>query len=347
MRLPDALNQSLEKFSGCWLVTGAAGFIGSHLVQALLERGQTVRGLDNFSTGNRGNLDQIRAALPPSQWARFALVEGDICDRHLCGQAVQGVEFVLHQAALGSVPLSIQDPVRANDVNVGGTLHLLAAAKDAGVRRFVYASSCAVYGDCADLPLQESRTGHGLSPYAVTKQVNELYARVFERCYGLPSIGLRYFNIFGPRQDPNGAYAAVIPAWIAAMMTAKPVRIYGDGETSRDFCYVGNVVQANLLAALQGSGDWDQHVFNVGSGRRTSLNQLFSLLRDRLVVDFPHLKGLEPAHVEFRSGDIRHSQGDIASAGQALGYVPEFSMEEGMDETLAWHTQALGKRGDR
>lgn len=347
MRLPDAINRRLERFSGRWLLTGVAGFIGSNLLQALLERSQKVRGLDNFATGNQGNLEQVRAVLPSSQWASFELVEGDICDPNLCRQAVKDVDYVLHQAALGSVPLSLQDPARTNAVNVGGTLNLMVQAKDAGVRRFVYASSCAVYGDCADLPLRESSLGQALSPYALSKQINELYARVMERCYGLSSVGLRYFNIFGPRQDPKGAYAAVIPAWISAMMAGKPVRIHGDGESSRDFCYVGNVVQANLLAALQEPGDVQPRVFNVGSGRRTTLKDLFTLLRDKLAVEFHHLKGLEPVHGDFRLGDIRHSQASLEEIQKALEFAPEYSMEEGMGETLAWYKQALGKRGDR
>jgi UDP-N-acetylglucosamine/UDP-N-acetyl-alpha-D-glucosaminouronate 4-epimerase len=336
LKLPEQLERRLSQPAGLWLVTGAAGFIGSNLLQSLLERGQRVRGLDDFATGRRANLDEVRAAVSPELWSGLEWIEGDIRDPGVCRRAMTGVDFVLHQAALASVPQSLEDPVTSHAVNVDGTVHLLAAAREVGVKRFVYASSCAVYGDRTDFPLQEPGIGTLLSPYALAKYVCECYAQTFARCYGLSAIGLRYFNVFGPRQDPKGAYAAVLPKWMLALIRNEPVYINGDGETTRDFCFVGDVVQANLLAALSGQPDAFNLVYNVGLGRQTSLNELYSLLRARLTGANPRLRDHKPEHRPFRSGDVRHSQADITLAGKRLGYTPFYSLEEGIEETVAY-----------
>jgi UDP-N-acetylglucosamine 4-epimerase len=323
-----------------WLVTGAAGFIGSNLVEALLGLNQRVTGLDNFATGHRRNLEQVRELVGSAAWANFAFIEGDICDPAACAGAVQSADFVLHQAALGSVPRSVADPARTNETNVTGFLNMLIAARDAKVRRFVYAASSSTYGDHPSLPKTEDVIGNPLSPYAVTKYVNELYAGVFGRAYGLESIGLRYFNVFGPRQDPHGAYAAVIPLWVAALIGNRPVKILGDGETSRDFCYVDNVVQANLLAALAGEEAANQ-VYNVALNERTSLNQLYQMLRELLAARFPHVASHRPDHGDFRPGDVRHSQADISKAMSRLGYEPTHRIREGLECALAWYAGHL------
>ena len=320
-----------------WVVTGAAGFIGSNLLEALLKLDQKVVGLDNFATSKPQNIEEVKGSVSSSQWAGFRFIEGDIRNIERCRQACQGADYVLHQAALGSVPRSLDNPLLTNESNVTGHLNMLVAARDHNVKRFVYAASSSTYGDHPALPKVEEVIGRPLSPYAVTKYVNELYADVFARCYGMESIGLRYFNVFGPRQDPEGAYAAVIPKWIAAMIRNTPVRINGDGETTRDFCYVENVVQANLLSALTTDAGAVNQVYNVAVNARTSLNQLFELLRTKLLPQFPHLERYQPVYQEFRAGDVRHSQADISKARKLLGYAPTHTIEQGMEEALAWY----------
>lgn len=320
-----------------WVVTGAAGFIGSNLLEALLKQGQKVVGFDNFATGKPRNIEEVKRSVADSQWANFRFIEGDIRNIDSCQEACRGADYVLHQAALGSVPRSIENPLLTNESNVTGHLNMLVAARDNKVKRLVYAASSSTYGDHPGLPKVEEIIGHPLSPYAVTKYVNELYADVFARCYGMESIGLRYFNVFGPRQDPAGAYAAVIPKWIAAMIRNVPVPINGDGETTRDFCYVQNVVQANLLAALTSDAGAVNQVYNVAVNARTSLNQLFELLRTKLLPQFPHLEGYRPVYQDFRTGDVRHSQADISKAMKLLGYTPTHTIEQGMEEALAWY----------
>ena len=332
----------LERESYTWLVTGAAGFIGSSLVESLLKLNQKVIGLDNFATGHRKNLIDVRNIVGLDCWENFSLIEADVSNLDACRLACDGVDYVLHQAALGSVPRSISEPLDTNQSNVTGFLNMLCASNRTGVKRFVFASSSSVYGDDPSLPKIEDLLGNCLSPYAVSKRVNELYAGAFAKCYGVECIGLRYFNVFGPRQDPEGAYAAVIPRWIAAMIENETVAINGDGETSRDFCYVANVVQANLLAALsQNSGAVNQN-YNIAVGGRTSLNELFRMLVDRLLPTFPHLKELTPHYLQARSGDVRHSQADIGKARELLGYEPTHCIDTGLDETVAWYTARLG-----
>ena len=320
-----------------WLVTGGAGFIGSHLVEVLLRHGQTVITLDNLSTGHRDNLEEVERAIGVTAWRGHEFVEGDICDLDACRRVCRGVDFVLHQAALGSVPRSIDDPIATNASNVTGFVNLLVAAKDAGVQRFVYAASSSTYGDHPGLPKIETEIGRPLSPYAVTKYVNELYADVFSRCYGIETIGLRYFNVFGARQDPDGPYAAVIPRWVRAMLTDEPVVIYGDGETTRDFCYVGNAVQANLLAAMSPNADGASAVYNIAQGGSTSLNQLFEILRSLLAREFSRLQGLRPVFEDFRAGDVRHSRADISRAQRLLAYQPSCDVRQGLEEALQWY----------
>ena len=324
-----------------WLVTGAAGFIGSNLVQSLLELDQSVVGLDNFATGRRANLDEVRDLVGPERWSRLRFHEGDVASSDVCHEVLAGVDVVLHQAALGSVPRSIEEPLASNTANVTGTLALLEAARQLGVRRFVYASSSSVYGDSEQLPKLEDELGRLLSPYAVTKLVDELYADVFGRLHALETVGLRYFNVFGPRQDPEGAYAAVIPCWIAAMIRDDEVRIHGTGETSRDFCYVRNVVQANLLAGTVENPEALNQAYNIAVGHRTSLNDLFEVLRERLRPRHPHLEGRRPAHGPFRPGDVLHSLADIDKARRLLGYEPAYSLEQGLDESLDWYERTL------
>lgn len=320
-----------------WLVTGCAGFIGSHLVEALLRLDQSVVGLDNFSTGYRRNLEELEDGLPPSQWQQFQFIEADICHPLACQSVCSEIDYVLHHAAQGSVPRSINDPLATHAANVDGFLNMLVAARDAQVKRFVYAASSSTYGDSPDLPKVEDIIGRPLSPYAVTKRINELYAEVFARCYGLPSIGLRYFNVFGARQDPDGAYAAVIPCWARAMLTGEPVLINGDGETSRDFCFVDNVVQANLLAATTDSAEAINQIYNVALDKRTSLNRLFELLRDALADGKPELSKLKPRYEAFRSGDVRHSRADIGKAKRLLEYTPMHRIEDGIRITMPWY----------
>ncbi|HEU0229883.1 MAG TPA: SDR family oxidoreductase [Burkholderiaceae bacterium] len=322
-----------------WLVTGCAGFIGSNLLETLLLMGQKVVGLDNFSTGYQHNLDEVRKTVSAAQWGNFTFHKGDIRDLDACRAAMPGVDYVLHQAALGSVPRSLADPITTNDVNIAGFLNMLVAARDAKVKSFVYAASSSTYGDHPGLPKVEDQIGRPLSPYAITKYVNELYADIFARSYNFGSIGLRYFNVFGKRQDPDGAYAAVIPKWVAAMIRGEDVVVNGDGETSRDFCYVENAVQANILAALA-QPDGVNQVYNVAFNARTSLNQLFEYLAQALanngiVYDKP------PIHGDFRAGDVRHSQADISKAKRLLGYEPMHSIVQGLEVAMPWYTQFL------
>lgn len=320
-----------------WLVTGVAGFIGSNLLETLLRLGQQVIGLDNFSTGFQHNLDEVRDSVTPEQWSGFSFVEGDIRDPQTCISVCGNVDYVLHQAALGSVPRSIEDPLTTNANNIDGFLNMLVAARDTGVRRFVYAASSSTYGDHPGLPKVEDRIGRPLSPYAVTKVVNELYADVFGKTYGLETIGLRYFNIFGRRQDPDGAYAAVIPKWFGGLLKGETVFINGDGETSRDFCFIDNCVQANILAAVAENPEAVNQVYNVAFGQRTTLNSLFRLIRERAEVEVPGVSGVEPAYRDFRAGDVRHSLADIDKARQLLGYEPEYSIRDGLDKAAGWY----------
>ena len=324
-----------------WVVTGAAGFIGSHLVEALLGLGQRVTALDNFATGYRHNLALALAGAGPGAQANFTFIEGDIRNPDDCARAVAGADYVLHQAALGSVSRSISDPATTNDVNVGGFLNMLVATRDAGVRRMVYAASSSTYGDHPTLPKVEDTIGNPMSPYAVTKYVNELYADVFGRCYGTDNIGLRYFNVFGARQDPDGAYAAVIPQWIAALIRNQPLYINGDGETSRDFCFIANVVQANLLAALAPDPAAANQVYNVALNERTSLNELHAMLCALLVERFPHVAAHRPGYRPFRAGDVRHSQADISKAARLLGFAPTHRIGEGLQEAMTWYVANL------
>jgi len=333
----ESLREQLRNAPRRWLVTGSAGFIGSHLVEALLRLGQPVTSLDNFATGYRSNLEEVRRAVGESAWSKHTFVEGDITDLAACRRVCEGVDYVLHQAALGSVPRSIEDPVASNRANVDGFLNMLVAAKDAGARRFVYAASSSTYGDEPTMPKAEDQIGKPLSPYAVTKYVNELYADVFATCYGMESVGLRYFNVFGARQDPEGAYAAVIPKWVHAMLVGETVTINGDGETSRDFCYIANAVQANLLAATTSSAEAINQVYNVAVNARTSLNELFSILKNRLAPRFPSVAALSPAYGPFRQGDVRHSQADIAKAERLLGFRPTHDVAQGLSEAIDWY----------
>ena len=357
-----------------WLVTGVAGFIGSHLLETLLQLGQEVRGLDNFMTGHRHNLEQVRASVGEAAWRRFTFIEGDIRDPQACaracgapapatsrgdgeadggggslsehGRADPGgpvaVDVVLHQAALGSVSRSLEDPLLCHAVNVSGFLNMLAAAREAGVQRFVYAASSATYGDHPALPKVEEHIGAPLSPYALSKYVNELYAQVYARCYAMQTVGLRYFNVFGPRQDPLGAYAAVIPCWIAAMLDGQAVHIHGDGATSRDFCFVHNAVQANLLAATRTDPAAVNQVYNVAVNARTSLTQLHASMQQMLLATLPQHVPLAPEYGEFRAGDVRHSQADIAKAARLLGYVPTHDLAQGLRHTIAWYVAQAG-----
>lgn len=349
----DTLQQSLARQPYTWLITGVAGFIGSNLLEALLKLNQRVVGLDNFATGHQRNLDEVQRLVTASQWDNFQFIEGDIRNLADCKSALlwcpplghsetataipYPVDYVLHQAALGSVPRSIADPITTNAANITGFLNMLVAARDAKVKRFVYAASSSTYGDHPGLPKVEDTIGKPLSPYAVTKYVNELYADVFARTYGFLTIGLRYFNVFGPRQDPNGAYAAVIPKWTASLLHGEPVYINGDGETSRDFCFITNAIQANLLAATAGNPDALNQVYNVAVGERTTLNDLFVLIRDGLASTRGDLKQAQPVYRDFRAGDVRHSLADVSKAMQLLGYRPSHRLCEGIAVALDWY----------
>ena len=316
-----------------WLVTGAAGFIGSSLAEALLAANQTVVGFDNLTTGKSDNVKLLRSL----GGSRFTMVEGDIRRLDACREACCGVDAILHEAAQVSVPASMEDPVTTHEINTTGFMNVLLAAREQKVRRVVYASSCAVYGDSAALPLSEEQPSQPLSPYAMSKLANEIYAGSFCRSYGMTAVGLRYFNVFGPRQNPKGVYAAVIPLWASAMIANSEIQIFGDGSTTRDFCCVGNVIQANLLAATANLTPGMHDVVNVAAGGRTSLNELFELIRSALLPDYPHLKSFKPVYRDFRAGDIRHSQADTSKARRVLGYSPSRSVEQGLHEALAWY----------
>ena len=333
----EKIKESLRKFPRTWLVTGAAGFIGSHLVENLLALGQTVTGLDNFATGSQKNIDDVLSKTEPENAARFQMITGDIRDPETCRMACEGKEIVLHQAALGSVPRSLQDPFSTYSVNADGFFNMILAARDGGVQSFVYASSSSIYGDEPNLPKREDRIGNPLSPYALTKLHDEQMARIFSRCYGFRSIGLRYFNVFGPRQDPNGPYAAAIPRWFEALAKGRQPLIYGDGETSRDFCYVANVVQANLLAATAPSEDAWNRAYNVACGSRTTLNELVALIREEVSKENPGAETIEPKYEDFRKGDIRHSLADISQGQNLLGYQPQFFVRDGLKHAAEWY----------
>ncbi|MEZ8666102.1 NAD-dependent epimerase/dehydratase family protein [Vibrio splendidus] len=335
----EQIKRELVAAPKTWLVTGVAGFIGSNLLETLLKLNQKVVGLDNLATGHQRNLDEVRGLVEARQWSNFTFIEGDIRNYKACQDAVKGVDYVLHQAALGSVPRSIADPITTNAANITGFLNMLTAAKEEQVKSFTYAASSSTYGDHPALPKVEENIGNPLSPYAVTKYVNELYSSVYERTYGFKSIGLRYFNVFGKRQDPNGAYAAVIPKWTSAMIKGEDVYINGDGETSRDFCFIENVVQMNILAATAAEEAKNQ-VYNVAVGDRTTLKDLFNAIRKALgkygVTNIDN-----PIYQSFRSGDVRHSQADISKAKTGLGYEPTHNIGRGVDEAMDWYTNAL------
>ena len=335
--------QDLVAAPKTWLVTGVAGFIGSNLLETLLKLNQTVIGLDNFATGYQKNLDEVQSLVSSEQWDRFSFIEGDIRNFADCQKACTGVDYVLHQAALGSVPRSLADPITTNEVNISGFLNMLTAARDAEVKSFTYAASSSTYGDHPGLPKVEDKIGKPLSPYAVTKYVNELYADVFARSYGFKSVGLRYFNVFGRRQDPDGAYAAVIPKWTAAMIKNDTVFINGDGETSRDFCYIENTVQANILAATAQNEDATNQVYNVAVGDRTTLNELFNAIKSALA-DNGVTYEQESTYRDFRPGDVRHSQADVSKANSLLGYEPQFNISQGIDEAMAWYVKSLSNK---
>jgi UDP-N-acetylglucosamine/UDP-N-acetylgalactosamine 4-epimerase len=339
----DEVCEDLVNTPRRWLVTGVAGFIGSALLERLLDLGQTVVGVDNFLTGHKRNLDDV-LAINPDERLQFRFVEGDLRDPKVAAEVVKDVDIVLHEAALGSVPRSIKDPVASHEHNVDAFLNIMVAAKDAGVGRVVYASSSSVYGDHAALPKYEDRIGKPLSPYAVTKRVDELYAQVFHDVYNLQMIGLRYFNVFGRRQDPEGVYAAVIPRWIAALVDGRPCVIFGDGTNSRDFCYVDNIVQANLLAATNPDPNVTGTVYNCGCNEKTDLKQLFAMIREDLAKDFPDVAKAEPVFEPPRAGDITHSQAAIDKIKAALGYEPTHQVAEGMAETVAWFAHRLRRK---
>ena len=323
-----------------WLVTGVAGFIGSNFLETLLKLNKTVVGLDNFGTGHQHNLDEVHSLVTAEQWAKFSFIEGDIRQFADCQKACAGVDYVLHEAALGSVPRSIADPITTNETNISGFLNMLTAARDAGVASFTYAASSSTYGDHPALPKVEENIGKPLSPYAVTKYVNELYADVFAKTYGFKTIGLRYFNVFGQRQDPKGAYAAVIPKWTSSMIAGEDVFINGDGETSRDFCFIQNVVQANILAATTQSDEAKNQVYNVALGDRTTLNALYRAIQAALATNDVNFER-DPVYREFRAGDVRHSQASIAKIEQHLGYAPQFKIAEGIQLAMRWYVNNL------
>lgn len=339
----ETLQKHLTTHQSTWLITGVAGFIGSNLLETLLKLNQKVVGLDNFSTGFQHNFTEVQSLVSDEQWQRFTFIEGDIRSLDDCTRACAGVDYVLHQAALGSVPRSIEDPITTNENNISGFLNMLVAAKDEKVQRFVYAASSSTYGDHPDLPKVEDKIGKPLSPYAVTKLVNELYTDVFAKTYGFKTIGLRYFNIFGQRQDPNGAYAAVIPKWFAGLIKGEAVFINGDGETSRDFCFIENTVQANLLAATTKNDEATNQVYNVAFGERTTLNELYQFIKERVIPSNPAAKEAEPEYRNFRAGDVRHSLADISKANTLIGYAPQFSVKNGLDKAAEWYLNNLSK----
>lgn len=339
----DKVKKELQKNPKIWLVTGCAGFIGSNLIETLLKLNQKVLGLDNFATGHKHNLVHVKESVSKEKWENFKFIEGDVCNLETCIEITKGVDIVLHQAALGSVPRSIDNPINSNASNVSGFLNMVTASKDNGVKRFVYASSSSVYGDSLELPKVEERIGSLLSPYAVTKYVNELYMGVFYKCYKFESIGLRYFNVFGKRQDPNGAYAAVMPKWIASMLNGEDVYINGDGETSRDFTYIDNVVQANILAGTTLNPEAFAKAYNIAAGGRETLNNLFNAIKNGLEKKVPNLKIKDVIFRDFRAGDIRHSNANISKAKELLGYEPTHTLEEGLEESLNWYINDIKK----
>jgi UDP-N-acetylglucosamine 4-epimerase len=336
----EKLLQELPLSAKAWLITGVAGFIGSNLLETLLKLDQKVIGLDNFATGHQHNLDEVQGEVTPEQWARFSFIEGDIRKLADCEKSCEGVDYVLHQAALGSVPRSLNDPITTNETNITGFLNMLVAARDAKVASFTYAASSSTYGDHPGLPKVEDVIGKPLSPYAVTKYVNELYADVFAKSYGFNTIGLRYFNVFGKRQDPEGAYAAVIPKWTAGLINNKPIYINGDGETSRDFCYVDNAVQANLLAATCSDALAKNQVYNVAVGERTTLNILYRYLQQQLR-SLGYESNIPPIYRDFREGDVRHSQADITKISTLLGYDPIYKLGEGLTDAVPWYVSTI------
>ena len=340
----NEVKEQLRQNQKSWLITGVAGFIGSNLAEALLKLNQKVIGLDNFSTGHQYNLEHIKESVSEEEWSNFHFQEGDITDFETCQDITKDVDIVLHQAALGSVPRSIDNPILTNHNNVTGFLNMLTASKDNGVQRFVYASSSSVYGDSQELPKVEERTGNLLSPYAVTKYVNELYMGVFQKCYGTEAIGLRYFNVFGKRQDPNGAYAAVMPKWISQILNGEDVYINGDGETSRDFTYIDNVVQANILAATTTNEKAFGQAFNTAIGGRETLNNLYSAIVNGIKKELPDLTIKEPIYRDFRAGDIRHSNANIDKMKKLLRYEPTHTLESGLEESIAWYIQDIKRR---
>jgi len=340
----DEIKSELKTNPKTWLVTGVAGFIGSNLLEELLNLDQIVVGLDDFSTGHQHNLKDVEKQVSPESWSRFRFLEGDIRKLSDCHRACETADYVLHQAALGSVPRSIDDPITTNQCNVDGFVNMLVGSRDAGVKRFVYAASSSTYGDHPKLPKVEDEIGRPLSPYAVTKYVNELYADVFSSAYGTESIGLRYFNVFGKRQDPNGAYAAVIPKWIEALLTGEQPIINGDGETSRDFCYIDNVVQANILSAVSSNDDAVNKVYNVAYGERTTLNELFSMIKEGLRPFQPEVASIDAIYGDERKGDVRHSLADITRVKELLGYNPAYDVKEGMKKTVEWFFRQSAER---
>lgn len=343
-RTYEQLKQKLKDTrSLIWLVTGVAGFIGSNLLETLLKLNQRVIGLDNLSTGFQHNLEEVSSLVTREQWTRFSFIKGDIRDLQTCQRACEGVDYVLHQAALGSVPRSIEDPITTNTNNISGFLNMLVAARDSNVKSFVYAASSSTYGDHPDLPKLEDKIGKPLSPYAVTKLVNELYADVFARTYDFKAIGLRYFNIFGQRQDPNGAYAAVIPKWFSGLIKSEAVFINGDGETSRDFCFIDNCVQANLLAATIKNEKALNQIYNIAFGQSTTLNELYKLIKEKVVELRPSTIDIYPTYRDFRAGDVRHSLADISKAKELIGYEPKYSARDGIDKTAEWYIKNLEK----
>ena len=337
----ENLRSHLQSKQYTWLITGVAGFIGSNLLETLLQLNQKVVGLDNFATGHQHNLDGVQNLVNEAQWQNFKFMHADICNLADCQTACSGVDYVLHQAALGSVPRSVADPITTNASNVNGFLNMLVAVRNAKVKRLVYAASSSTYGDHPSLPKFEDLIGKPLSPYAVTKYVNELYAEVFAKTYGLQSIGLRYFNVFGPRQDPKGAYAAVIPKWISSLIAGEQVYINGDGETSRDFCYIENVIQANLLAASAQNPEAVNQVYNIAVGGRTTLNELYAQLKQNLIGSCPHLKYAKASYKDFREGDVRHSLANLDKAMKNLGYEPKYNVKEGLALVVPWYTAKL------
>ncbi len=332
--------QDLEQNPKKWLITGVAGFIGSNLLKKLLELNQYVIGLDNLETGLLKNLNAVSSASRPDAWKRFTFINGDICELKTCIESCADVDIVLHQAALGSVPRSIENPLRTNEVNINGFLNMLVASRDSNIERFIYAASSSTYGDHPDLPKVEDKIGKPLSPYAITKYVNELYADVFKKTYDIDTIGLRYFNVFGPRQNPEGAYAAVIPKWISSMIRNERVNIFGDGRTSRDFCYIDNVVQANILAAGASKKEAVNEIYNIAVNDSNSLNELFKLIVENLKSHNVNYK-FKPLYSDFRDGDVRHSMADINKAKSLLGYEPKYNLKEGIADAMPWYLENL------